>query len=780
MILAETTRRLLRTPVATVTQVLLLAIGGAALFTAVSISARLDPGIAGLRAQEGTFQVAVEGPTGLVSRISGTDSQRIRDELDLPSDKSARLLLVETMESERTIVVEAIDRSYLDIMGLTVEGLDAPLPGVGGTLPAIVSGPLWDEIRGGPWAVGETITSGAGVTFHIVGVFPEYSGFANPQGKPMMAIPIDQADAVGFDAETVDQVGTLLFVVGQGIPESIKSNATGKTLRFEKEIGIPPSVMADVRTLQRITYMGGTALMVVVLVNLLSNLLSSSVERIADVKIKAALGARTGQLLVGLLAQPVVIGLLAGLVTIAGAVALSGVLLESIDYIEDYYTRPSPIEALFIGMAMPAVAMLAGLIPATMVLRTIRRGELGLRVGTVARVLQVFGVAQVGAAAITISMAWLMLHTLREAAPDDFPYNYDLTLIHVDGEFDENSRRINRERYTRLQSEVVETTDYESAAYGAGIFPLPIWQLNASFGSSASDSAQYGPIGYVSTGFLDTLGIELLRGRDFEESDFTLPAGAPRPAIVNPLLCRELFATDNCIGMAAYASDFFTYQFHQDRERRYPFEVVGMIPDFPAVRGRAMQGRLKPAALFPNTGMRGAVFFLKGDGDAQGALRVLRKAVDSPTQTVKLLGTVDRIMRDETRTERAIATTAVATAVATALLAAAGVYTILMLYGQAQRRALSIRLAVGARRRHVVMAMAGYVLPIVALGLIPAVPTVIIAVDVLDDFLIDAATQLTAALVLGVGVTIFLAAACAMPPIVRALRVDIAGELRSL
>ncbi|HKV39208.1 MAG TPA: ABC transporter permease, partial [Blastocatellia bacterium] len=96
---------------------------------------------------------------------------------------------------------------------------------------------------------------------------------------------------------------------------------------------------------------------------------------------------------------------------------------------------------------------------------------------------------------------------------------------------------------------------------------------------------------WVSPGYFQTLGIDLLAGRDFNQKD---TANAPRVAVVNQTFVRQFLAGEDPLGKSL----------RTDAEPNYPstvYQIVGVIADtkYDDVRGETPAMAFAPAAQFP-------------------------------------------------------------------------------------------------------------------------------------------------------------------------------------
>lgn len=296
-------------------------------------------------------------------------------------------------------------------------------------------------------------------------------------------------------------------------------------------------------------------------------------------------------------------------------------------------------------------------------------------------------------------------------------------------------------------------------------FARPVWP--AGDGATAAPKTEAW-VRMLTPGYLDTLGIPVVAGRDFDATD--VPDGRPVVA-VSQSLARRLWPAGDAIGRSLVV-DYST-------NGTYPYEVIGVFGDvrFSGPRSEPLDEVFFPHAqrsyLIMNVALRTAA----GAPPVAEAVRQVFREIDAqkPPQAVHRLE--DLLGATYVRERRAMQL-AVAFGLAAATLCALGLYGLLAYGVDRRRRELAVRSALGAGRARLVRLVAGEATTLVALGLALGTLATAATVPALASLLhgVGPADPVTSAWVLAALAAVALAASAV--PAWRAASLDPARELR--
>ena len=313
---------------------------------------------------------------------------------------------------------------------------------------------------------------------------------------------------------------------------------------------------------------------------------------------------------------------------------------------------------------------------------------------------------------------------------------------------------------------------------GVETVALSNWAMlsgNGTFGYvSANGAPRSGVLAYfmyVSPGWLDAMKIPLLDGRDFRPEDVP-----PRVAIVNREFAKEFFAGADPVGK------WF------ERNGNPRTLVVGLVPD---ARYQDMREPVTPAAYYPFHSLdeKGALqpieqatFVVRTVAShAVTMASTLRREVHQsrPEFRVSNIRTQSEIDRSHTVRERLLSGLALFFGAVALLLAGVGMYGVLDHSVLQRRREVAIRMALGADATQVARRVTADVFTMLTLGALAGLAAGFLSERFIESLLYQVRPSDPRMLALPSLIIAGAAFLAALPPVIRAVRIDPATMLRA-
>jgi predicted permease len=530
--------------------------------------------------------------------------------------------------------------------------------------------------------------------------------------------------------------------------------------------------------------MGGVAVLLLIACTNVGNLLMArAAARAREMAVRLALGASRGRIVRQLLAESLLLAVLGGAAGIALAIYGSAILSRNMPAglgVLGPFVAIRPSLTIF-GFTV-AVALTCGVIFGVVPAIRATRGDVvaGLRdhqaAGRRVRALDRSIVAiQVGLALLLLSSAGLLTATLRHLT-DSVGGSHPETLlvVQLDARDTPHSDTLLQATVPTFHARFAALPGVRSVAesfvvpliYGG----LPTKILDAPGFENASDEQLEVASFTVAPRYFETLGIQLVGGRDFSDKDVI---GSPRAGVISEHLAREFFPGRNPIGQAI--------GFRGGDNGGRDITIVGVVDD-------AKQSDLRSPA--PNT-----VYLSRNQWPdmTDRAVFAIRTTVP-PAQLVApvraiILGELPKIrirhdlpMADLLATtvgrEHALASLAMAFGVVALLLAAIGLYGVMAFQVSARTREIGVRMALGAGRTQVVRMVIGQALKVVAIGVAVGIPFALAGAQSLRSLLYGITPFDPAPLASGAAVLVIVGALAALIPSRNAARVDPLAAIR--
>jgi predicted permease len=272
---------------------------------------------------------------------------------------------------------------------------------------------------------------------------------------------------------------------------------------------------------------------------------------------------------------------------------------------------------------------------------------------------------------------------------------------------------------------------------------------------------------YITPGYLEALGVSLVRGRAFDARD---RAGSPNVVLINETAARTYFPGEDPIGRSIRVGGGFADG----------AEIVGVIAD---QRFRGLESPPEPDlyiayAQVPQTS---GYVFVRTAGDPLALVSALRGVVERLNANVPVYDVQTMEARAGAATARTRLTGVLLSlfAAVALVLAMVGIYGVVAFAVARRTREIGVRVALGASPAGIAALVLRHSAALVAAGLLIGIAGALAATRVLRSLLYDVAPADPATFALLGGVTLVVAFVAGALPVLRALRVDPIVSLRS-
>ncbi len=584
------------------------------------------------------------------------------------------------------------------------------------------------------------------------------------------------ADLEAARAELRGVHGAIIQEHPESYPEEADFRIDAKTLRDQ--------IISPARTILLILLAASGLVFVVACSNVANLILARSVRREGELAVRAALGAGTGALRRTLLAESL---LLCG----AGAVLAVVIARPMVAVLASYAARFSvrahdvTVDATLLwvgaGLALAASVLLA-YVPRLPSADSgtglgLASGSLRLTPGTNRR-LRVFAVTQIGASFVLVAGAGMLITTLFTLQRQQTGFKGNVLAVNVPVvSYARKPEEING-FYREALRRISELPGVERVALGTNV----PWRDPGFF------AAQFTAEGYqkangeedprarfrtVSPGFFEALGVPMIAGRDFDESD---RRDGERVVIISESVARRMFTTMDALNRRLLWTDPVMKFIDVSTDPRRIVGVVADVDDENLVPEPAMTVYHPIEQEFS-----GGRLFIHAKGDPYSLVPAVTKVIRdlASDQPVEQAATLDDIRAEVLAPNRVNALVFGGFAGVALLIAVVGVAGVLAFSVSARTRELGIRLAIGSTPRHLLLGVLGEGALIGVSGIAAGAMGGLLLARVVGSFIAD--VQIPEALpIVGAATVLVLAAVVAsLTPAARASRVDVVRALRS-
>ena len=693
----------------------------------------------------------------------------------------------------------AVSTNFLSMLGmhpLLGRDFDASEGKAGAAAVTLLSYALWQSHFGGdPNIIGRSIALD-GRSFSIIGVLPaEFRWTEKTDLLEPIGVWLTNNSGSNERGERGDLTVLGRLAPGASFPqvraemEAIAARLANAYPSANSQFGVVLQSLRDVfvRGLRPAVIVLFTAVSFVLLIacaNVANLFLMRSAGRTKEIALRVAVGAGRGRVITQMLAESLILTSLGGIAGSALAVVVNCGLVSLIphDMLAGANVAVNGPALLFTAGVVALCSFVFGLVPALHSAKADVQTELkdGGRTASAgssqSRWRGALACAEISLALVLLVGAGLMMKSLVRLLSVDAGIRTEHVLtMRIDlpqSQFDKDPARLSF--WERVVSRVRELPGVQGAALGTGV------TLTNEHGRTditiegmilpKPGSFPHPDVHIVSPGYVNALGVRLLRGREFTDMD---KKDGARVAMINSLVTKKFFGDRDPIGGR--------FMFGQPSAKSEPkwFTVVGVVGDT-KMYGLANPARLEVYVPFRQFVPDSMTLVVKSAVEPAVLTSEIRAAVASINKDLPVynISTMDQYVRDSVSTNRITFIVLGCFSGLALLLAAIGVYGVLS-YSVAQRsQEIGIRMALGAQSADVLRMVLGQGAKIAAAGIIAGVVAALFLTRLMTKLLFSVSTADPATFA-GVALALLFAALLASYiPARRALAVDPLKTLR--